>query len=66
MFNLVRNDTPRYITVPQFVQITKLPFIEYESLYREGKIPIVRKDGESFVDLEAMASLVARQDEEPQ
>jgi hypothetical protein len=61
---LKTNKAPRYITIPQFAEITKLSFVEYESLYREGKVPIVRKDGESFVDLVAMAEMVAQQKEE--
>jgi hypothetical protein len=36
-------------------------FQEYYSLYREGKIPIVQKDGESFIDLEALQALQAKQ-----
>jgi hypothetical protein len=55
------NRAPRYITILQFVEITKLSFLEYNELYQEGKIEIMRKDGESFVDLEAMAALVAQE-----
>ena len=61
MFNLVKNEYPRYLTVPQFAQITGLTFGEYSSLHREGKIPMVRKNGESFVDLEALEALVEQQ-----
>jgi hypothetical protein len=53
---------PRYITVEQFVHITQLPFLEYHDLYKDGKVPIVRKDGVSFVDIEAMAALVTKEE----
>ena len=61
MFSLRKDTQPKYITVPQFVEMTGLTFSEYASLYRENQIPIMRKDGESFVDLDALAVLAAKQ-----
>jgi hypothetical protein len=64
MFELLKKDAaPRYITIEQFVKITQLSFIDYHALKEEGKVPIIRKDGGSFVDLVAMAEMVAQQNE---
>jgi hypothetical protein len=67
MLEFLKRDTmPRYMPVDQFIKITQLSFLDYHSLREEGKVPIVKKDGESFVDLVAMAEMVAEQkDEEP-
>ena len=62
MFSLRKDTQTRYITVPQFVHRLGLTFSEYASLYRENQIPIMRKDGESFVDLDALAILAAQQE----
>jgi hypothetical protein len=56
MFSLRKDTQPKYITVPQFVQMAGLTFSEYASLYRKNKIPIVRQDGQSFVNLEALVA----------
>jgi hypothetical protein len=64
MFPLIKDTRPKYITVSQFVEMTGLTFSEYASLYRENQIPIMRKDGKSFVDMDALAVLATQQEKE--
>jgi hypothetical protein len=56
MFDFLKtaSQKKRYMAVDQFIQISQLSFMEYSSLHREGMIPIVKKNGESFVDLVAL------------
>jgi hypothetical protein len=44
----------RFVTMPEFVEITNITFGEFNSLYHDGKIAIIKRDGQSFVDLETL------------
>jgi hypothetical protein len=56
MFDFLKSGPPkeRYMAVDRVARITQLSFMEYASLHHEGMIPIVKKNGESFVDLVAL------------